>query len=214
MYGALYVVEDLDAYFENPQSYLAAHPLEIKDPLLKDRRPRTEWKFDDLAAAIGGLKDGRSYGSGKQIFQVANCVGCHKMDGIGNIFGPDLTKLDAKLQVLDILKELLEPSLRINEKYQSYTFVLESGKVVTGLVLEETADKVKLIENPLVKAEAIELKKADIAERQKSTSSIMPKGLLDRFSREEILDLIAYVAARGNQNDPLVQGGHDHAGHH
>ncbi len=61
MYGALYVVEDLDAYLENPESYLAAHPLEIKDTLLKDRRPRTEWKFDDLAAAVGTLKDGRSY---------------------------------------------------------------------------------------------------------------------------------------------------------
>ena len=69
MYGALYVVEDLDAYLENPESYLAAHPLEIKDALLKDRRPRTEWKFDDLAG--GGRpssKAGRSYGNGKQIF--------------------------------------------------------------------------------------------------------------------------------------------------
>ena len=45
MYGALYVVEDLDAYLENPESYLAAHPLEVKDALLKDRRPRTEWKL-------------------------------------------------------------------------------------------------------------------------------------------------------------------------
>ena len=48
----LYVVEDLDAYLENPESYLAAHPLEIKDTLLKDRRPRTEWKLDDLAGAV------------------------------------------------------------------------------------------------------------------------------------------------------------------
>ena len=56
MYGALYVVEDLDAYLENPESYLAAHPLAIKDALLKDRRPRTEWKFDDLAAAVGQLE--------------------------------------------------------------------------------------------------------------------------------------------------------------
>ena len=48
MYGALYVVEDLDAYLENPEVYLAASKLEIKDDLLKDRRPRTEWKFEAL----------------------------------------------------------------------------------------------------------------------------------------------------------------------
>jgi putative heme-binding domain-containing protein len=214
MYGALYVVEDLDGYLENPESYLAAHPLPVKDALLKDRRPRTEWKFDDLASAVAALKDGRSYGSGKQIFQVANCVACHKMDGVGNVFGPDLVKLDQKMQSLDILKELLEPSTRINEKFQPYIFELESGKVVTGLVLEETADTIRVIENPLANLQPVDLKPADIAQRRKSTSSIMPKGLLDKLSREEILDLVAYVVARGNPDDQLFGGGHGHGGRH
>jgi putative heme-binding domain-containing protein len=214
MYGALYVVEDLDAYLENPESYLASHPLEVKDALLKDRRPRVEWKFDDLAAAVGGMKNGRSYGNGKQLFQVASCVACHKLDGAGNAIGPDLVKLDEKFQSLDVLKELLDPSARINEKFQSYVFQLDSGKVVTGLILEETPERIKVIENPLAKAEPIEIKPAEVDERAKSTSSIMPKGLLDKLSREEILDLIAYVLARGNQQDPLFSGGHEHAGHH
>ncbi|MEX2112912.1 MAG: PVC-type heme-binding CxxCH protein [Pirellulales bacterium] len=216
MYGALYVVDDLDAYLDNPEAYLAAHPLEIKDALLADRRPRTEWTVDDLAVAVSELKSGRSYGNGKQMFTVANCVACHKLDNVGAQFGPDLTQLDAKLQSLDVLKELIDPSARINEKYQSYVFELESGKVLTGLVLEETPTLVRVIENPLAKADAVELKPTDIAARHKSTSSIMPKGLLDKLSRDEILDLIAYVIARGNPDVPLFQGGahgHGHAGH-
>jgi putative heme-binding domain-containing protein len=210
MYGALYVVDDLDAYLENPESYLASHPLEVKDTLLKDRRPRTEWSFDDLAAGVGGLKNGRSYGNGKQMFQVANCVACHKLDGVGTAIGPDLAKFDPTMQLLDILKELLDPSARINEKFQTYTFELASGKVVTGLILEETPTRIKVIENPLAKADATELKPGDIAERHKSASSIMPKGLLDKLSREEILDLVAYVMARGNPKLPLFEGAHDH----
>ncbi len=210
MYGALYVVEDLDGYLENPESYLAAHPLEIKDPLLAVRRPRTEWKLADLADAVADSAHGRSYGNGKQIFQVANCVACHKLDGVGQTIGPDLAKLDPKMQSLDVLKELLDPSARINEKYQSYVFQLDSGKVVTGLVLEEAPDSIKVIENPLAKAEPIVIKRSEIAERQKSASSIMPKGLLDKLSREEILDLVAYVLARGNPRDPTFQGGHEH----
>ncbi len=210
MYGALYVVDDLDAYLENPESYLAAHTLAVKDPLLADRRPRTEWKLDDLASAVADLKAGRSYSGGKQIFQFANCVACHKLDGAGNTFGPELAKLDPKMQSLDILKELIDPSARINEKYQAYTFELDSGKVVTGLVLEETPDRVRVIENPLAKAEPLELKPSEIVQRQKSVSSIMPKGLLDKLSRDEILDLIAYVTARGNQQHALFQGGHEH----
>lgn len=208
MYGALYVVEDLDAYLESPESYLAAHPLEIKDALLKDRRPRTEWKLEDLAGAVAELKAGRSYGSGKQIFTVANCVACHKMDGVGTAIGPELTKLDEKMHGQDVLKELLDPSARINEKFQSYAFELENGQVVTGLVLEDTPERIKVIENPLAKADAVVLKPAEVASRQKLNSSIMPKGLLDKLSREEILDLIAYVLARGNPDAAMFQGGH------
>ncbi len=216
MYGALYVVADLDAYLEDPEAYLASHPLEIKDELLKDRRPRTEWKFDDLAGPVGGLKQGRSHGNGKQLFQVAGCIACHKLNGAGNQFGPDLAKLDEKFKALDVLNELLDPSARINEKFQSYVFQLDSGRVITGLVLEETPDKIKVIENPLASTTAVELNPAEVEKRLKSPSSIMPKGLLDKLSREEILDLIAYVLARGDADHALFKsdGGHQHGHAH
>src|SRR5690606_27819612 len=48
MNGALYVVADLDAYQADPEGYLAAAKIEPKDALLRDRRPRTEWKLEDL----------------------------------------------------------------------------------------------------------------------------------------------------------------------
>jgi putative heme-binding domain-containing protein len=213
MYGALYVVADLDAYLENPEAYLASNPLEIKDDLLKDRRPRTEWKFDDLAVAIESLQPGRSYGNGKHLFQMANCSSCHKLDGVGTEIGPDLTKLDPKWTHVEILKEMLEPSAQINEKYQSYILTLESGKTLTGMIVSESIDGVKVIENPLAKADPVVIRPKEIIERERATVSIMPKGLLDKLSRDEILDLVAYIAARGNREHPLFKGGHDHSGH-
>ena len=126
MYGALYVVEDLDEYLADPEGYLAKHPLPIADELLKFNRPRKEWKFDELASAVEPLKHGRSFSNGKQMFQVASCVACHKFNGVGNEFGPDLTKLDPKQdKPVEILHDILEPSFRINEKYQSYVFETE-----------------------------------------------------------------------------------------
>lgn len=219
MYGALYVVADLDEYLANPDSYLAASKIEAVDALLKDRRPRTEWKIEDLADVVASLSGDHghnhgdhqhaapSYGNGKQLFTVANCVGCHKLDGVGREFGPDLTKLEPKWSSVDILKEILDPSAKINEKYQSNIIELASGKVVTGLVVEETPDVIKLVENPLVKADPIVIKRGDIVERSKSKVSIMPKGLLDKLTRDEILDLVAYVNARGNKNHPAFKGG-------
>jgi putative heme-binding domain-containing protein len=214
MFGALYVVDDLDEYRANPEGYLAAHPLPIVDELLKFNRPRKEWKLEDLAGAVEHLDNGRSYANGKQIFTVANCVACHKFNGTGTEIGPDLTKIDPKQQApIEILKDILDPSFRINEKYQTYIFALESGKTVTGLVLEEKGDTVKVIENPLVKADATVIKKSEIAAREKSPTSIMPKGLLDKLTREEILDLIAYVASHGDAKHKYFQSsGHEH--HH
>jgi putative heme-binding domain-containing protein len=216
MYGALYVVEDLDAYEASPESYLASANLPIRDELLKDRRPRTEWRLEELAQAVMPLEPGRSFANARQMFTVASCVACHKLDETGNQFGPDLAQLDPKLQPVDILKELLDPSAKINEKFQTQVFQLESGVTVTGLVVEETPSVIKLVENPLAKAAVTEIKVPEVTARKNSPISIMPKGLLDKLTRDEILDLVAFIHARGKKDHPLFQplsgahGGHRH----
>ncbi len=212
MYGALYVVSDLDAYDADPEGYVAVSKIAAQDALLKDRRPRTEWKFEDLAKEIAELDHGRNFGSAKRMFQVANCIGCHKLEGVGNEFGPDLTKLDPKWNAPEILKEILDPSLKINEKFQTFTIETGAGKVYTGLVVEETPDFIKLVENPLVSKEPVRLMRGDIVERVKAKTSIMPKGLLDKLTKDEILDLIAYVTSKGDKKHAVFQGGdhHDH----
>jgi len=130
----------------------------------------------------------------------------------GNEFGPDLTKLEPKQSPADLLKNILEPSAKINDKYFSYLFELENGQVLTGLIVAETPEVVKIVENPLASTEPKVLKKSEISGRKQSSSSLMPKGLLDKLTREEILDLISYIAAAGDPNHPLFQG--DHAREH
>lgn len=211
MYGALYVVADLDEYLANPDAYLVANKIEPRDAFLKDRRPRTEWKVEDLADVLANLSGSHAhgdhqhhaapnFGNGKQLFTVANCVACHKLDNVGREFGPDITKLEPKWTGVDILKEILDPSAKINEKYQTNVIELTNGKTLTGLVIEETPDVIKLVENPLVTVQPIVIKRSDVSERTKSKTSIMPKGLLDKLTRDEIFDLVAYVNARGDRN--------------
>ncbi len=211
MHGALYVVADLEEYQASPEAYLLKNPLPIKDPLLKDRRPRTEWKFEELAEAVKEMKGGRNFAAGKQMFTVATCVACHKMEGIGNSFGADLALLDPKMTPVDVLKDIIEPSFKINEKFQTWTIETAAGKKYTGLIVEETGDVVKIVENPLIKADPVVIKKADIDDRKKSLVSVMPKGLLDKLTKDEILDLIAYVYSKGNKGHDLFKAnGHHH----
>jgi putative heme-binding domain-containing protein len=215
MHGALYVVPDIDSYLENPEAYLAANPLPVKDELLKFNRPRTEWKLEELAAAVQEMeaKGGRNYAVGKQMFTVATCVACHKFGGQGNEFGPDLAKLDPKVfrSAVDLTEHVLDSAKKIDDKYAMYRIVLDNDKVVTAMVVEEKDGVVKVIENPLASTKPLELKASSIVEKKKLATSIMPKGLLDKLTREEILDLLAYVWGRADPKSKLFGGhGHDH----
>jgi putative heme-binding domain-containing protein len=211
MYGALFVVESLDEYQANPEQYLAAHPLPLADELLKSIGRNTEWKFDDLIPTVRQLPPGRAFEVGKNLFKAANCVGCHKLGGEGRELGPDLAKLDPKKRTTDhLLRSIVEPSKEIDEKYQSHIFVLDSGKTVTGMIVAETPTEVKVLVDPLAKGEPAVLAKSEIEERRKSTASIMPQGLLNKLTREEILDLVAYVLAGGEKKHALYGDHHHH----
>ena len=210
MFGAMVVIADLEEYDADPKAYLAKHPLPILDELLKYNRSRTQWTLEQLEPSLERLAGGRSFGRAKELFRIANCVACHRLNGEGNAFGPDLTKLDPKLGASDILAEILAPSKKINDKFYTYIFALESGRIISGLIVEETADVVKVIENPLASARPIEIRKTEIEARRKSAVSIMPSGLLDNLTPEEILDLLAYVVSHGDRNSRLFREGRMH----
>jgi putative heme-binding domain-containing protein len=134
------------------------------------------------------------------------------MNGAGVQIGADLATLDPKKATAEhILRSLLDPSSEIEDKYRATVIGTADGQVTTGLVVEDRFDYVKLIENPLASAEPRTISKKEITERASSPVSIMPKGLLDRLSREEILDLVAYVLAKGDPKHDVFK--HDHAAH-
>ena len=212
MYGALYVVDNLEEYQVNPEAYLAAANLPIKDDLLKFNTRSHEWTFDELASDVKMLPMGRSFEVGKQLFKVASCVGCHKLDNEGQVFGPDLAKLDAKKQTTEhLLQSIVDPSKVIDDKFQSYTFLLASGKVITGMIVDSTADEIHVVIDPLAKGKPTIINKDDIEDQTKSTVSMMPKGLLNKLTREEIFDLLAFVYAKGDKNNKMF--GHEHHNH-
>lgn len=210
MYGALYVVADLEAYQANPEAYLASTKLEVKDELLKMNSRSNQWTYDDLAGDLSRLMQGRSFSVGKSLFKVASCTGCHKLNDEGNVFGPDLALLDEKkLAPEALLRSIIEPSREIDEKFQSRILVLEDGRTITGMVTSESDDEIQLVVNPLAKDKPTTIDPETIEAEKKSEVSLMPKGLLDRLTREEILDLIGYVHAKGDEQHKMYEG-HDH----
>jgi hypothetical protein len=78
------------------------------------------------------------------------------------------------------------------------------------MIVERKDGVVKVIENPLASTKPVEIKEADIAEQKKAPTSLMSKGLLDKLTRDEVLDLLAYVWGRADPKSKLFGGGHDH----
>ncbi|MFO1003194.1 MAG: PA14 domain-containing protein [Planctomycetaceae bacterium] len=211
MYGALYVVADLKAYEADPAAYLAANKLEMKDDLLKYLGRNTDWQLDDLKGDVMHLSHrANNFAVGQQLFKAAACVGCHKLNGQGNNVGPDLTKLPPEYSKVDVLEHILNPSKKVDKKYQSNVISLTSGKVLTGLIVEETGDSLKLIDNPFAPDKITVVLKSDIEERTPSEVSIMPKGVLNKLTREEIFDLLAYVLGGGDKGERGLFKGHEH----
>ncbi len=193
MFGALVVVNDVDAY-------LASHP-EAEPP------PTTEWQVEDLAGDLEKLGPGRNLEAGRQLFTALACAQCHKLGPLGYGFGPELTDvlLRWKGDRLGVLREILEPSKVIADRYRNVAFELKDGESVSGLIIKEDAAGVTIHSGPadtLIQA----LKPANIATRQPQASSLMPVGLLSQLTKDQILDLFAFVESGGKTG----ADGHQH----
>ncbi len=102
-----------------------------------------------------------------------------------------------------ILREILEPSRTIDEKYRQAIVALEDGKAHVGMIAAENDKTLSLvIGNP---PKTLEIPKSSIDDRANSPLSIMPVNLLNTLDKEQILDLLAYVLADGDARDPAFQ---------
>ena len=211
MYGALIVVDDLAQYQSNPDQYLTTRAIVPQDEMLLDMGRNREWKVADLTSSIQSISGDRSFTVGKELFRMTTCFACHQMGGEGNAIGPDLVKLDEKLTAIDILKSILTPSTKMDPQFQTYAFSLNDGRIITGMIVKETPTTYQVLANPLDPDQLVTVTKSDIDEQTKSPQSMMPEGLLNKLKEEEILDLVAFVLAKGNDKHTLyAKGHHDH----
>ena len=160
-----------------------------------------EWTMADLEPALANVGHNRSFERGKEAFIAAQCVMCHRVGNDGGAVGPELTAVAARFNRRDLLENIILPSKVISDRYQSWIISRSDGEDVSGVIAEETADKVVLFVNALTQ-ERESIPKKEIKERRVSTLSAMPEGLLNTLTREEVLDLIAYLEAGGRSDAP------------
>jgi putative heme-binding domain-containing protein len=167
----------------------------------KERHFVKEWTVVDLEADLPQAAQGRNFATGKAAFNDAQCVQCHRLNNEGGSIGPELTAVFSKYTRRDVLESIIEPSKVISDQYQNYVVIKKNGDSETGKIIDETTDKIVMQPNPLL-PDRIEIKKSEIAERNPSKVSPMPQGLLNQFTKDEILDLLGYLESMGKEKGP------------
>ncbi len=158
------------------------------------------WQMDDLLPMINQAGRGRSFEKGRRAFEAAQCLKCHRFRDEGGSTGPDITGVGNRFDAQYLLESLILPSKTISDQYQGTVFTTRDGLVVSGRVLSEDNRHVLVRTDPFAR-EPMDLAKADIEERLPSKVSEMPQGLINVLTKDEILDLIAYLRSGGNPND-------------
>ncbi|WP_339728416.1 PVC-type heme-binding CxxCH protein [uncultured Gimesia sp.] len=144
-------------------------------------------KWEDVAE--GGDPD-----AGRRVFfhpYSVRCSQCHAINHQGGNVGPDLSVVARAMDRKKLAQSILHPSAEIAPQFTVWTFVLENGKVINGVILGE-ANKDNLSVGT-VDGKVVAVKRADIDEQIPQKTSLMPEKLSEKLTRQELCDLIAYL---------------------
>jgi putative heme-binding domain-containing protein len=157
------------------------------------QRQRPE--LNDLDGWNALLKDGGDAASGRRLFftNQALCAVCHQHGGRGGRVGPDLTRIGEQQSRERIIASILQPSREIAPHYQAWQLVTTDGLSHEGLRLPEGGDDGT---EPYadVQGRRFELRSEDIELRSPSQASIMPEGLAELLTIDDLRDLVAFLA--------------------
>jgi len=146
-----------------------------------------------LLQALERLPGSANAESGRRIFfhsGAVSCSQCHRYDGRGGVVGPELTLLARQGNRETILRSIIEPNRDVAPQYYATFLELEDGGTFTGILLRSAGYEIYRNNH----GEEVTFQKTQIAARKQLTSSLMPQGLIDSLTLEEVRDLLEFLA--------------------
>ncbi|AGA28813.1 c-type cytochrome [Singulisphaera acidiphila] len=163
------------------------------------------WTLDELVPIVDkGLK-GRNFDRGRLLFGAAQCASCHRYNNEGGSFGPDLTGASGRFSARDLLESIVLPSKTISDQYEAVTIATVDGEVVTGRIVNLNGDNLTINVNMLDPNGLVNVNRTKVEEMKPSPVSMMPEGLFNTLSQDEILDLTAYLLSRGDRKSEMFR---------
>jgi putative membrane-bound dehydrogenase-like protein len=157
---------------------------------LADARKGETARLDKMLADLkpGDARRGQLVFNGPK----TNCIACHKVGYVGGSAGPDLTRVGGIRTERDLLESVIYPSASFVRSYEPYRVVTTDDRTLNGVLKKDAPDEIVIV----VAADKEErIARADIESIAPSTVSLMPAGLEQQLTPQEIADLIAFLKA-------------------
>ena len=171
-------------------------------------RKENGYTFDQISKLAGqelekngSLADGikaRDLENGRKMFGAAACFTCHRFDNQGGMNGPDLTSAGRRYSVRDLVEQIMVPSKEINEQFVPIDVITEDDERYRGVVVNLNGDTISINTDPTNPNEKVTLDRKKVVSIAPSKVSPMPLNLIDMMSKDEVLDLLAYVLNGGS----------------
>jgi putative heme-binding domain-containing protein len=157
--------------------------------------PGKRWQMSDIAELVDGGFAGRKRKSGRNLFHAAGCASCHYFQGEGGFGGPDLTSLKNKFRAEDLLEAVIDPNKVISDQYTGQVLTKKDGTALFGVVHKTWDGDMEVYEVIPAVADAtpVRIPVEEVEKVAPSPQSPMPAGLLDRLSKNEVRDLVAFL---------------------
>jgi putative membrane-bound dehydrogenase-like protein len=125
---------------------------------------------------------------GREVFK-RTCAACHKRQQLGKSVGPHLND-SARRPAEALLVDILDPGREMNPLYQNYVVHMSDGRVLTGMILDETPNGIRLQQ---ADGKLREILRIDIERLQSTGVSFMPEGLEKTIDPQAMADLLAFL---------------------
>ncbi len=127
--------------------------------------------------------------NGKAVF-MNNCAVCHQVNKEGFDFGPNLTEIGSKYPKDGLLKQIVYPSAGISFNSEGWELKLKDGSTLTGIIASKTETDIDL---KLPGGTKQHIKTSDVKSMKQLKVSMMPEGLHENMSTQDMANLLAYL---------------------
>ena len=165
----------------------------------------TQWTLEELSAAAANGMVKRNFDRGRKMFAAVGCFVCHRFGNEGGMTGPDLTGAGGRYSPHDLLDQIINPSKEINEQFVPTVLTKKDGEEIVGTIVNLNNDTVAVNTDPTDPNQRITVDRKLVVSMAPSKISPMPVGLLNILSKEEVLDLVAYVLSGGDPANEMFK---------